>query len=145
VDKYRDNDVFLYNLALSDEVKKQEIYISNSNIGWNTLVTEMCDGTMQEHEIVDCFPLDHFTYPNNPIELIKIDVEGYEWKVLNGMKKTLNRDHPTILCEIGWGCNHPHWKEELEAFEYLYSIGYSRETEEMIKNLKGTADIVFKV
>lgn len=35
-----------------------------------------------------------------PVSFIKIDVEGAELLALRGAKKTLERDRPTILCEI---------------------------------------------
>jgi len=36
----------------------------------------------------------------NNISLLKIDVEGHEWKVINGAKKTLQKHQPIIIIEI---------------------------------------------
>lgn len=51
-----------------------------------------------------------FEEDNNPPNLIKIDVEGAEQKVLEGAKKTLEKYSPEIFVEI-------HGKKELEKFE----------------------------
>lgn len=46
--------------------------------------------------------LDRFARENQlgPVGLLKVDVEGAEPAVLKGMEGLLNRDHPTILCEV---------------------------------------------
>jgi hypothetical protein len=61
------------------------------------------------------------------------------------MKQFLKEQKPVILCEVAWGSNHPYWDRELKAFEYLYSLGYSRESEEYIRGLNATSekDILF--
>jgi len=41
---------------------------------------------------------------NAPIKFVKIDVEGYEWEVLKGMKGIINRDHPIIYMEFNVWC-----------------------------------------
>ena len=60
-------------------------------------------------------------YPN----LIKIDVEGYELKVLQGARRTLQESSPTICCEI-----HPNNLAKLgtraeEVLLYLNQAGYT--------------------
>ena len=48
-------------------------------------------------EIFDNF-IDNNRIEN--VDLIKIDVEGAEYNILNGMRKTLERFHPLIFLEI---------------------------------------------
>ena len=54
--------------------------------------------------------LDHFVYVGGNPEpnFVKIDVEGFEGKVLEGAKRVLQETRPVVLCEIhnreqGWG------------------------------------------
>lgn len=51
---------------------------------------------------VQQIPLDSFIDEKNisKVDLLKIDVEGYEYKVLQGAKKLLQRDHPYLFIEV---------------------------------------------
>jgi FkbM family methyltransferase len=60
------------------------------------------------------------------IDLLKVDTEGMEAKVILGAKETLKKYHPLIHMEVGWGKKHPDWDDHVEAFEYLFSIGYKK-------------------
>jgi hypothetical protein len=58
--------------------------------------------------------------------LVKIDVEGAEFRVLGMMSALENwTPRPAILCKIGWGKGHPYWSEELAAFTQLGKLGYA--------------------
>jgi FkbM family methyltransferase len=52
------------------------------------------------------------------VSMLKIDVEGYESKLLQGAKKLIETHKPTILIEI--------WKDKIPTFdfEYFKTLGY---------------------
>jgi len=54
------------------------------------------------------------------IDLLKIDVEGYELQVLRGAKALIERHLPLIICEI----EKRHNPDYQKAFEFLWSLGY---------------------
>ena len=56
------------------------------------------------------------SYAIRDVDFIKIDVEGYEPRVLRGAMETIQRDSPAILCEINQG--------DFTARQILESIGY---------------------
>ena len=68
----------------------------------------------------DCFLLDDFGLVD--VDYIKIDVEGFEKKVLLGGRQTIEASNPLIVIEQ----NHVTigGEEQYEAKRYLESIGY---------------------
>ncbi|MCC6954950.1 MAG: FkbM family methyltransferase, partial [Deltaproteobacteria bacterium] len=138
-----DTRVKTFNLALSDGVGELELWLGAENLGWNTLVREKTDASMRRI-VVPAEPFDSWAEREgiDRIDVIKVDVEGGEYKVFGGMRKTLQRlaKKPVILCEIGWGPTaHPNWDQEVEAFEWLFANGYER----FDYNVPGTSDVVF--
>jgi len=63
--------------------------------------------------------LDSFNLPW--VDLMKIDVEGYEFDVVEGARKTLERCHPNIMVEMH------HWlgaEKEASMFRIFGELGY---------------------
>lgn len=56
------------------------------------------------------------------IDLIKLDVDGFEWEVLQGARKTLERYRPTILMEFEPCLVTPQVFDSMVSF--LVSLGY---------------------
>jgi hypothetical protein len=73
-----------------------------------------------EPRTVPVFTLDSFDFEN--VDYIKIDVEGFEKKVLLGGARTIERCNPVIVIEQ----NHVvlEGEEQYSAKEYLEGIGY---------------------
>lgn len=138
------SNVIINNLALSDEKGSFSMWIDTDNLGWNTMISEKTSSNMQEI-LIEAIEFDNYVKKNNiqKIDVIKIDVEGAEFKVLKGMKNTLLSldKKPVILCEIGWGRDsHPNWKDEVEIFEWLFNNGYKRFN---YNNITSTTDVLF--
>ena len=60
--------------------------------------------------------LDKMNLPR--IDIVKIDAEGMEERVINGMREIIARDKPMFILEIHSECEHT-------MFQLLYSIGYT--------------------
>lgn len=69
-------------------------------------------------------PLDMYKLwlTNMAIDLVKIDVEGYEYFVLKGMRKTIKFFHPTIIVEI-----HAYNPYRKNTVKLLKTYGYKLE------------------
>lgn len=107
-------NVRLIKMAFSDRTGKVKLYQADkTNIGATSIgIPKNFSGTFEE---VKCIGLDEFIQKEEikRVDVIKIDVEGAEVKVLNGMKKLLSTQNPKVLIEI---------KEEM-----LNQLGYHKE------------------
>jgi hypothetical protein len=56
-----------------------------------------------------------------PVDLVKIDVEGFEDKVLEGMQETLKRWHPAIIFEVLPGGPAKAIEDVLRPLGYSFS------------------------
>lgn len=90
IDLNKINNVVLLNIALGEKEKKETMYISPENKGDHTLVPM----DRREPVNIDVTTFNAF-YRNNlkhlNVALIKIDVQGYELQVLEGMKDNLKQ------------------------------------------------------
>lgn len=106
-----------FQFAFGAEKAEADIYIS-SKCNWCNLNKENirdCVGSQK----VSVVTVDSFLEDKVTPKLIRMDVEGYEYEVLQGMAKTLEKDI-LLLVEV-----HPPLIKNIEAFfEILGSHGY---------------------
>jgi FkbM family methyltransferase len=57
--------------------------------------------------------------------MVKIDVEGFEMRVLRGARKTLAKYKPTLIMELEEGFLREAGSSEKEVLSFLVSLGYS--------------------
>jgi FkbM family methyltransferase len=134
--------------GLSDEDATLTIYVASSgNLGWNTIVAERAVAGM-DPVTIEVRAFDGLGLNDRP-SMIKIDVEGAEFRVLRGMASSLKgwTPKPTILCEVGWGRAHPNWNDELDEFGQLERMGYrtvdTTGGQVTVADLDRTTDIIF--
>lgn len=71
----------------------------------------------------DCIRLDDL-FPDSDPDLVKLDVEGAEWRALNGGRKLLARGKSTFLVEIHpWG-DKAIGKRPSDIFSIFHEYGY---------------------
>ncbi len=140
-------NVKIFNLAVSDEVSSLKFYeFPNLYSEYNTLEIEQFrnENWFSEYKskevyvqsvILDDFLLDEKVYP----KIIKIDVEGAENKVINGLGNYLSKNSPFIAME--YLSNERGNKEHQEAENRLNSLGYSSFVIDKLGNLKKITSI----
>jgi FkbM family methyltransferase len=83
-------------------------------------------GTIKSADSIPAVTLDQFCLENGiqRVDLIKIDTDGHEYKVLKGARKTIEKHLPYVVFEIGGYV----LKEQQLGFEHFYdyfkNIGY---------------------
>ncbi len=100
-------DVLNYNklLQLANKKKRLKIICFNMAVGDKSgVLTFNSEGNMGSmlsksgKELVQCIAIDDVIKPNNKSKLvIKIDVEGFELSVLNGMKELIRKNAPALV------------------------------------------------
>ncbi len=141
--------VTVHQFGLSDTDGRVQLHLGiTGNYGWNTMIgSKGSDVGMATHTIT-VRRFDGIGLTAVPT-VIKIDVEGAEYLVLRGLLPALERmpTRPVILCEIGWGSEHPNWQQELEAFDRLTLLGYHALTLDglplNVRGLTATSDVLF--
>lgn len=126
------HNLYAYNKAVSDKPQKLEIpefdYSRNLNIGAFSLDKDarifhnIESSAKDETHSVDVITLDNLDVDKAPA-LIKIDVEGYEIKVLKGALEFLEKyDYPPILFEA-WEFD---WfaEKKNELLSFVEQLGY---------------------
>lgn len=109
------DNVTLHEVALSDESITTEMTTRKFNSGMSTLLPnkKLKDGYKLT---VKTKTLDSFNFPK--IDFIKMDVEGYEEKVIAGGMNTILKHLPKIYMEI--------WPSKLSLMtELMNTMGYS--------------------
>lgn len=101
--KYKDKLVYdeLYNIALSDKNEKLMLHRCKK-YGTATFYPAVLDVPMDDCVEVRCIKGDYMGKTNDKFDMIKIDVDGHEDQVIDGMVDTLKNSR-FILLEITRG------------------------------------------
>lgn len=104
--------------GLSD-VDGKVVLVELDNAGANYLTTG------KSKTKVPVTTLDSYEFKN--VNFIKIDVEGYEVKVLEGARRTIEASRPAMLVEVNRGALERAGTSAKRLFEVLAELGYSME------------------
>ena len=92
-------NIHLHNLALSNRAGNLRLYIPKiDGILTPPLATLEKRSKPYETRKISIKKLDSFNF--SYVDLIKIDVEGHEYKLIQGAIKTIKKNLPIIICEI---------------------------------------------
>jgi FkbM family methyltransferase len=106
--------------AVSDRCGVQELHIAMRSRASNALAGhgQSQTGGIRESHLVVTVSLDWLLEFLPPPDVVKIDVEGAELKVMQGARVLLQRHRPVVVCEVS-----PELGREVAQF--LGSLGYS--------------------
>ncbi len=87
-------NVTCFNFGLSDETACLPFSVNRTNWGASRVIEQ----NQSDFEIINVRPLDDEDLDTR-VSLIKLDIEGHEFRFLNGARKTIMKDKPIILFE----------------------------------------------
>lgn len=119
------SNIGLHQVALGNQTGTVKMYTYDSgNLGMNRMLNE---GEQNSTAVeVQLTTLDRFVSEQQIEELavMKLDVEGYELKALQGAKETLRKFKPVIFMELDNGYLNEHGDNAADVIALLEGIGY---------------------
>jgi FkbM family methyltransferase len=130
IDINLNNIINIYNVGLGED--KSELFFTNNSV--STINHAVFNESGAELIKINVETLDSYNINAN---IIKIDVEGFEYFVLKGGYKTLiNENLKCIIIELNESCQK-YGKSQIEIFEHLISLGFkSYSYNPFMRNLK---------
>lgn len=117
------DNVWAFNVAIGDQEGIVNIerpnYFDTGSVNFGNVHV----GLGENSEQVILRKLDSFGLEN--VSIIKIDVQGFEKKVLLGAKETITKNKPIIFIEIEEDQLNLYGETEYSVFETLSELGYS--------------------
>ena len=107
----------VFNVGLSDKHSVAAIH-REPNVGASFLK----EGEGREIMLA---PLDEYTHSLDRVDFIKVDVEGFEPRLIAGATKTLERFSPHILLEVNDGTLSKQGFVRDDVFAALARVGYT--------------------
>ena len=90
-------NIFCYNFGAGANLKIENMEFNEFNNGASRINSNVVNNNIFYPILPLDSIIDHFC---NPISVIKIDVEGYEYETILGMKFLLEKHKPSIVIEI---------------------------------------------
>lgn len=90
----------VYPVGLADQAGHLTLRLSSEHSGTATLAAVSEESTVKTFEVEVNVADEVLLEDSRSIRMIKIDVEGFEVSVLNGLTRTIERDRPFIITEF---------------------------------------------
>ena len=100
-----------------------------------------------EEEVVDVVTLDEYVEEHRleKVDFIKLDVDGFEYRVVRGGKRTLLKHRPIFMLELGSYTLESTGDRLEELVECLYGLGYAILWEKGLYRFKDRAEVMAAV
>ncbi len=112
--------ITIHTVGCSDRTEQQTLKIMSSNVGGSSLHETKIDSDTSL--TINLAPADTYLSKEQKIDLIKIDTEGHEYEVFEGLKNTIARTKPTIIFE--YSPTFRHDIEPIRTFDVLQENHY---------------------
>ena len=117
-------NVTVHAAGLAERASKATLSIVDRNLGASHVVAGPADESAGDDRVqVDLVRGDDLLLDEKAVDLVKIDVEGFELGVLRGLQRTLERHRPIVLAEALPARIDPA-TGTTEVAELLASLGY---------------------
>ena len=136
-------NVHVFSLGVSDKKETLKLYrVDEHNLGMNRVLQEDENTENLDFTEIQTTTLDDIVKENgiSKVDLIKIDIEGYEMHALRGAKKILAEFKPPLFIEVGYTRLIKNGTSPNEMFKFLEDFGYTVYHGETMEVLSSDAD-----
>jgi FkbM family methyltransferase len=124
--RFSNQNVTLLNVAASDRFSVAHMKIPKFDTGLDNYYRAHLSNESSDSIAVLCIPIDSLCIDQR-ISVIKIDAEGHDLSVLNGMKFLIQRDHPVMIVE----------DDSTAVLDFMKTLGYA------CRKLPGSHNCIF--
>lgn len=119
--KFKSKQLSIHNMALSDQLGMVTFNYVIDAPAYSGIKKRDYDGKNPDIELIEVKTdtLDNILPADYRVDLIKIDVEGAEFKVLKGAYNTLEKSRPIIIFEFGLGASDFYKVTPEQFYQYL--------------------------
>lgn len=97
--KVAQNNIILENKAVGNRNESIKLYVSDEmNVDHHTYD----DGTGRQYHEIEAIRLDSYLPDDIDVNVIKMDIQGYDYYALQGMQDTIRRSHDLMLITEFW-------------------------------------------
>ena len=115
-------NIKLHKLACGNVNKSKNLFISTKNKGDHR--TYRIEDEKRESKVISMVRLDDFLSDIKKLDFVKIDVQGYEFDVILGMRNLISKFKPIIVLEF-WPKGLLMNKHNPKKFlDFIYNLGY---------------------
>jgi FkbM family methyltransferase len=120
-------NVIAVQAGLSDSNGRMNLCIDASNPGGHSYSKDNVR-KIGEDQTTRIYSLDEYLHSNHtapPVSLIKIDVQGFEVKVIRGSTRTILHDHPVVFCEVTPEAAKNSGDDVMELMKFFKDANYT--------------------
>jgi len=119
------NNIKLFPFALSNAESEADFTINKTNWNQGTFsIGTTHSGSEIQHVFIKVADVIPEIVSLTRLDLIKIDVEGFEYQVLLGLKQALEKHRPRIIFEYDYNYWQSNGQQIADCFVFLTDIGY---------------------
>lgn len=132
------DNIHLFKIGISDRKESVKLFrVDSHNLGMNRILNDDEASGFEDFTVIETDTLDNLVADNKieRVDLIKIDIEGYEMRALRGAIATLERFKPQLFIEVGYTRLIKNDTSPTEMIVLLKDLGYATyhaETDEKI-------------
>lgn len=128
VESNKFTNIKVNNFGLAEKDGEHIIHFRDENMGGSSLLSlpNIKEYKVSGTELIKLKKLDSLFEENFKVDVIKIDVEGYEYEALSGASHILENNHPVIFMEFSPVFYNQESKEKTNnLISFLKDLGYS--------------------
>jgi len=121
-------NIHVFNFGISDTRETLKLYrVDPHNLGMNRILSDTEAAGFDDFTTIETRTLDDVVAENGMfrVDVIKIDIEGYEMHALRGSHNVLKKFKPRLFIEVGYTRMIKNGTSPNEVIELLNGLGYT--------------------